>query len=409
VGLMLLMLKLTLPSLKGLMAGTADSMARSQLIGDLNSARAMALRNGSPVYVVFMPVVSPINYEKEFDDPNLRNFDVMPTEADIKLVSGTGDEDLLKKHRKSQIKLAEKYLLDPKEGNSMLAEQSVSYAIYADYLPGDQPSAPSKRWLTDWKRLPAGFYFAEEDLNSTRDSANASGEEDVLTFNNLKNGHSRGSRDEFGVFVERKMRLPYLMYNSRGEMAARGNAGELRVGDFYLKLTEGGVLPARDANGTYSLTDADREDSSVVRSRKCVWLRINGITGRAGVLEEDPEETELYEMWVHSLSKEPEDVANEVVTWLAGIKEWPSGVATPKSDSAWAQDGLWGSRDELGLTGIIPGNYIFIGNQNPSMEKITRPEQPVVTGIPRAGLMRLIAHLRRFDAKIELRYRQYTN
>ena len=49
VSIMLLMLKLTLPSLKGLMGGAADSMARSQLIGDLNSARTLALRNGTPV------------------------------------------------------------------------------------------------------------------------------------------------------------------------------------------------------------------------------------------------------------------------------------------------------------------------------------------------------------------------
>ena len=53
VGLMLLVLKLMLPSLKGLMGGTASSMARSQLIGDLNRARNNALRNGDAVYVAF--------------------------------------------------------------------------------------------------------------------------------------------------------------------------------------------------------------------------------------------------------------------------------------------------------------------------------------------------------------------
>ena len=359
VGLMVLVLRLTLPSLKGLMGGTADSMARSRLIGDLNSVRAMALRNGFPVYMVFMPLFSEIG----------------------------GDSNDKKAYLEE-------------EGNSMLAEQSIGYAIYADYLPGDQPNAPSKHWLTDWKRLPAGFYFAGEDLANIRDSANASGEE-ILTFNNLKNGHSRGSTDKIGNPVERIMRLPYLMYNSRGEMAVRGNAGEVRVGDFYLKLTEGGVLPARDGNGTYSLADADREDPSVARNRKRVWLSINGITGRAGVLEEDPVEEELYEMWVHSLSKPPYTIATAMDVGISRI-EWPDGKQ-PITYKTWAGSGMWGGIDKSGETGIIPGNRIYLGG----IGKIERPV--AVKGIPRAELMRLIAHLRSIDPRIELRYRQYKN
>ncbi len=361
VGLMLLVLKLMLPSLKGLMGGTVGSAARNQLIGGLNSARTMALQNGFPVYMVFMPLFSEVGGDSDDRDAYLGG-----------------------------------------EGNSMLAEQSIGYALYAHYLPGDQPSSPSKRWLTDWKRLPVGFYFAGEDLANILDSANASGE-DVLTFNNLKNGHSRGSTIN-GELVERKMGLPYLMYNSRGEMAAKGNAGEVRVGDFYLKLTEGGVLPARDANGTYSLEDADREDPSVARNRKRVWLSINGITGRAGVLEQDPVKKELYEMWVHSLSEVPGParIAREVNAGLNKI-EWSDGKR-PAANSAWAQPVMWGGRDNQGLTGIIPGNLIFIGNGNPKMKR-----QSAVVEIPRAELMRLIAHLRRFDPRIELRYRRINN
>ena len=117
ISIMLLVLKLLLPSLKGLMGGTAHSMARGQLIGDLNSARTLALRNGSPVYVVFMPLKDKVIMDNENEK--------------------------------------ETYLTG--EGNSLLAEQSISYAIYAEFLPGDQPSDPSKRWLTDWKRLPQGF------------------------------------------------------------------------------------------------------------------------------------------------------------------------------------------------------------------------------------------------------------
>jgi len=342
VGLMLLVLKLMLPSLKGLMGGTVGSAARYQLIGGLNSARTMALQNGFPVYMVFMPLFSEVG----------------------------GDSD----DRDAYLGV---------EGNSMLAEQSISYAIYAEYLPGDQPTDPSKQWLTDWKRLPAGFYFAAEDLAKIRDSANASGEENILKFNNLKNGHSRGSPDEFENFVERKMRLPYLMYNSRGEMAARGKPGEVRGRDCFFKLTEGGVLPARDVNGTYSLEDADREDPLVAEKKKHVWLSINGFTGRAGGLAEGPVEEKLYEMRVHSLSKDPLEVADEMADWLDENN-------LPASDRAWAGSGMWGNRDTL-------GNRIWTGG----IGGIERPA--AVEGISLTELMRLNAHLRRIDPDIQLR------
>ena len=346
VGIMVLVLRLALPTLKGLMGGKAHSMARSQLIGDLNSARTMALRNGTPVYVVFMPLFTEVGRR-------------------------SGDVDAYLKG----------------EGNSMLGEQSISYAIYAEYLPGDQPSDPSKRWLTDWKRLPAGFYFAGEDLTNIWRSADASGG-NRLAFSTLKNGHSR----QDGV-VTRQMYLPYIMYNSRGELSARGNPGEVRVGDFYLKLTEGGVLPpAQSSNGIYHLGNADRDDPTVATNKTRVWLHINGMTGRAGVLEEEPGKPPSYSLWVHTLKEDPGDVANKMDIWLGANN-------LPASDRTWAQAKMWGNRDDLGVTGIVPGNLIFIGNPNG-----IRPM--AVRGIPRAKLMGLIARLRRVDPKIEVRYQR---
>ena len=341
VSIMLLMLKLTLPSLKGLMGGAADSMARSQLIGDLNSARTLALRNGTPVYVVFMPLLT-----------EARRF--------TRLCRGPGDLDA--------------YLNG--EGNPVLGEQSIGYAIYAEFLPGDQPSSPSKRWLTDWKQLPGGFYFAKEDIMNIWESADASGVDNRLAFNTLKNGHRR----EDGI-VTRKIYLPYIMYNSRGELSALGNPGEVRVGDFYLSLTKGGVLPPEKlSNGKYHLGNSERDDAA---NKKRVWLHINGITGRAGVLEEEPVKPPSYSLWVHTLKADPVDVANKMDKWLGANN-------LPLSDRTWTQAGMWGNRNDRGY-------WIFIGNPN---------DRRAVRGIPRAKLMGLIAHLRRADTGIEVRYQR---
>ena len=46
IAVMLIVLRLTLPSLDGLLGSDAEGMARTQLIGDLNKARSMALERG---------------------------------------------------------------------------------------------------------------------------------------------------------------------------------------------------------------------------------------------------------------------------------------------------------------------------------------------------------------------------
>ncbi len=184
------------------------------------------------------------------------------------------------------------------------------------------------------------------------------------------------------------MYLPYIMYNSRGELSARGNPGEVRVGDFYLSLTEGGVLPpAQSSNGIYHPGNADREDPTVATNKTRVWLHINGMTGRAGVLEEEPGKPLSYSLWVHTLKKNPGYVANEMDKWLGANN-------LPLSDRTWTQAGMWGNRDDR-------GNWIFLGNGNPN-----RIRPVAIRKISRAKLMGLIALLRRVDPGIEVRYRR---
>ena len=52
IAVMLIILKLTLPSLDGILGVEAQGMARTQLVGDLNRARAKAFERGAPVYVL---------------------------------------------------------------------------------------------------------------------------------------------------------------------------------------------------------------------------------------------------------------------------------------------------------------------------------------------------------------------
>jgi prepilin-type N-terminal cleavage/methylation domain-containing protein len=420
IALMLLVLQLTLPSLKGLMGSKPHLIARGQLISDLNHARTMALRNGAPVYVVFMPL--------------FQNMDVSPTVNDINSARDPQKKQEMQVDRNEQLSLLREYLGDerfnvqilpngvkfprlataerPKpphnQGNEILGMQLVAYALYAEYLPGDQPSQPSHRWLSDWKRLPDGFYFDGDLIQTIHDTAEISGGK-RLEFSSLKNGHDDGSEVRtidkvlLTLIPKRRIRLPYIMYNSRGELAARGNPGEMRVGSFHLALTEGGLFQPVKAAKTildekkqkyefhgFKLVDADRP---VVpeENKKKTWIQINGLTGRADVLEEVPGSPRPYFLRVHTLKAEPQYVERMIDNWL---KKNSVGQAT--HFRAWAQPGQWGGRNER-------GKWIFIGN-NPSK---VRPV--AVSGIPRAKLMGLISYLQRVDSGIEMNFGRMDN
>ena len=69
---MLLMLKLTLPSLDGLLGAEAKGMTRTEFIGNLNRARSIALETGVPVYVVFFPKYSGLTVVGSSDPAGVR-------------------------------------------------------------------------------------------------------------------------------------------------------------------------------------------------------------------------------------------------------------------------------------------------------------------------------------------------
>jgi hypothetical protein len=399
IGLMLLVLKLTLPSLKGLMGNKPNLIARGQLISDLNLARTMALRNGAPVYVVFMPL--------------FQNLDVSPTINEINLEPNPQIRQLMQENRNTQLILLREYLGDdlvneqikgvkfprPKRfnrGNELMGMQLIAYALYAEYLPGDQPSQPSRRWLTDWKKLSDGFYFGTNFIQSVHDVAELSGA-NRLVFSRLKNGHDDGSDLSTGI-PQRSIRLPYIIYNSRGELSARGNPGGMRVGNIQLALTEGGIF--HPVKGPKFITDATNQKfefygykivnadppSVPAENQKNTWVQINGLTGRANVLETAPNKKEFYYIRFFKMKKDPKVVATEVNFFISKNKMGGKIIQHP-----WTGVGaqVWGYNEK--------GMRFFKGSGDPPL---------AVSGIPRPMLMALILKLKRLDPRLELIYQK---
>ena len=224
IAVMLIVLRLTLPSLDGLLGSDAEGMARTQLIGELNKARSMALERGGSVQVVFMPL-----YDDILPRNNAKAF----------------------------------YFSSNSDANRMLGAQLVGYALYSESQPGDQPGKPTPKWLTDWEFLPSGYFLSSEDLYASCPSR--------VRVKNLANN----SQDFNG-----ELELPAIAYNSRGQLKGAGLRG------VYLPVIKGGVFPpVKDQNGKYSVTSADPPDQSSIKNLERYWLRVGAVTGRAVVEE----------------------------------------------------------------------------------------------------------------------------
>ena len=230
IAVMLIILKLTLPSLDGLLGGDAEGMARTQVVGELNRARQMALERGTSVYLVFMPL---------YDD----------------IRSSLGDKRT--------------YFLQEKGVNALLGSQLASYAIYANYMPGDQPGSPSTKWLTDWKTLPAGHHFNRKELN-------------WLPKVNVQ--YLKGAKPSAPVV---RLGLPCIKFNSRGEVESFSGRRELN--GVYLSVNKGGIFPPeKNQEGRYFTINGDVPVSVPENGTK--WLHVNGVTGRSEIKELTEEE-----------------------------------------------------------------------------------------------------------------------
>ena len=288
VGIMLLMLKLTLPSLDGILGSDARGMARTQLIGDLNRARSMALARGAPVYVVFMPL-----YQDE---------SIMAKET-YRVVNG---DEVFK--TESLSKWANGYLEEKenKSSNDLLGGQLLSYALYVEDLPG--VNVRSGKWLTDWKRLPQGYHINDSDLGSLN------GRVWVTRLKNNEPTFLKYMKDKGmapATLKRAELVLPCLKYNARGELEGAG------LGGLYFSVSRGGVFAPEMVNGLYKAQKSEPPEQAAVEVES-YWLHVNAITGRAVAEDLTEEEAEGGKSLNDRLT------SDEYHLYIYNSPEWPA-------------------------------------------------------------------------------------
>ncbi len=222
-----------LPALKGFGKSNAINAADRQLLDDLASARQRAIAEHTTVYVVFA-------------SPNLTNFNWSSVAA-----------------------------LSPvrQQVTNAATKQYAGYAFYVERSVGDQPGQPNSRYLSSWKILPDGIFIATDKFATTN-----IGLDGIYGFET--NGFP------FPTSTSAKLNLPYLAFNYLGQilnqdpkLMGRNNGSEI------IPLARGSIQYGwLDPN--FPLQSDVRETpagNSRTNNTMWNWLRIDGLTGRAKV------------------------------------------------------------------------------------------------------------------------------
>jgi prepilin-type N-terminal cleavage/methylation domain-containing protein len=235
---------IAIPAMRGIGQSNIMASATRQLLDDLALARHKAITLRTTVYVLFVP-------HPEFFPRNPPN---TLTEADKKL----------------WIRLK--------------AGSYTSYALYAERTVGDQPGQRADRYLTGWRTLPEGVFFAQSEFEipplwgPPYDDRKATNRPFAILHPFLNSGFPFPSEDAPPL-----QNIPYIAFDQNGSLLQYKAGGSTSIRDFepvYILLAKGSVLVARDQYGgvmPYEVRESPPGNSTNNFHR----IRLDVITGRA--------------------------------------------------------------------------------------------------------------------------------
>ena len=228
-----------LPAIRGMNKSNAMIAANRQLQDDFSYARQRAIADHTSVYVVFVPpgVIS------------------AATPADV--AGQTQFTDLL-------------------------AGRYTTYALISMRLVGEQPGRATPHYLTAWRNLPNGVFFAQTNFVLVGPTwanpyhapkvPNALPTATIFPFPNATNFPG--------------LNLPYVGFNYLGQLIyADGTvSGTPRNADVYIPLARGSIFYQRTATGSPIAAAADVEENPPGNSiNSSNSIHLNALTGRAKI------------------------------------------------------------------------------------------------------------------------------
>jgi prepilin-type N-terminal cleavage/methylation domain-containing protein len=219
IGIIGLMAAMALPHMAGFTKGSAMTAATRQMLDDVGYARQRALVNRSDVYMVFLPADFWTNNTIQLTNQVITN---------------------------------------------LAAHQYSGYALLSMRTVGDQPGVSNVHYLTDWKFLPQGVYFAPfqfTNLQGTNNFITVTTTNTLAGVGGLTNPWTisafptnvlfpfpsmfADTNSNSGTNVNYNI-LPYIEFTPSGQLASGA--------DQFIMLTSGSIFVSLDPNGLPQIT-----------------------------------------------------------------------------------------------------------------------------------------------------------
>jgi len=228
----------SMPAIRSLMQSNTISSANRQILDDLALARQSAISGRRTVYLVFVP----------------------PTLAQ--------HQQILQGEREPW------RTRDLRQLTNLANGQYTAYALFTRRTVGDQPGGGTPRYLSEWKQLPEGVFFAPSRFGDLgKDWVTKAGTRPET------NREMAYSDFPFPRSDSPVARMPYIAFSPKGQITYDGGVPHVR-GE-AVSIVRGSIFYGRNAAGKYLLTPPT--DMVETPKGSQMNIRVNWLTGRAKV------------------------------------------------------------------------------------------------------------------------------
>lgn len=231
------------PAIRSLTQSNTVASGSRQMLDELAYARQLAISARRTVYLVLVP-------------PSMR--DHVPNLQ--RVPAGARQTQMLRQF------------------TNLVNGQYTAYALFSRRTVGDQPGRQTPRYLTEWKHLPEGMFFATNkfiDLgNGWTNVAN--------TSLDITNRPLPFAWFPFPAADSPEMRLPYIAFDPAGRLAYEGQF-KPNFPEAALTISRGSIFYPKDARGNFQIGAA--ADVVATPRTNRIDVLVNWLTGRPKVLE----------------------------------------------------------------------------------------------------------------------------
>jgi prepilin-type N-terminal cleavage/methylation domain-containing protein len=265
---------IAVPAFKGFGQSNSIAAAQQQLRDDLGFARLQAIKNRSPVYMVFLQ--PPYGMTPEVFGGELNRIHGQ-------LLSLPGATEFDRRFRDIALR----------EFTNSFAKQFTGYALYTDGSLGEQPGVKRSRFLTEWRMLPEGTLFPTNGLEVLVPGwAFGPTAPSVVTNLNLRSFPFpiAPERDSPAMMTNIVIKLPAIAFDAQGRLfnfdgAGRAIGNGTTLADRFVAVGSGSVQFGRQvvAKGEPDRFDFTQPADVVETPRRNYTnqiVRVSALTGR---------------------------------------------------------------------------------------------------------------------------------